>query len=96
MAEERFATKDEILKAIKESYKKKKISYKEFMVQINKVEKHYDEWKKGYEAERGINNEIDMTNEELAIGKRLTELQVKKDNILDKEKVLIDEEKADD
>ena len=96
MAEERFATKDEILKAIKESYKKKKISYKEFMVQINKVEKHYDEWKKGYEAERGINNEIDMTNEELAIGKRLTELQVKKDNVLDKEKVLIDEEKADD
>ena len=96
MEKERFATKEEILNAIKQSYKKKKISYKEYMVQINKVEKHYDEWKKGYEAERGINNEIDMTNEELAIGKRLSELQVKKDNVLDKEKDLIDEEKADD
>lgn len=96
MAEERFATKEEVLKAIKEAYKKKKISYKEYMVQINKVEKHYEEWKRGYEAERGINNEIDMTNEELAIGKRLSELQVKKDNVLDKEKDLIDEEKADD
>jgi hypothetical protein len=38
----------------------------------------------------------EMTNEELAIGKRLSELQVKKDNVLDKEKDLIDEEKADD
>ena len=89
MAEERFATKEEILTNLKKAYKANKLLYKDYMLQVKKTEKYYDEWKAEYERARYGNTssdtEIDMTNEELAIGKRLTELQTKKETVEEQE-----------
>ena len=73
MEGQRFATKEEVLKNLKDMYKKKRLTYKQYMVEVHRAENHYDEWKAQYEAANGESNEIDMTNEELAIGKRLSE-----------------------
>ena len=78
MAEERFATKEEILKNLKKQYKQHRITYKQYMVELHRTEKHYDEWLAEYEKSQGNDSgEYDMTNEELAIGKRMSELQEK-------------------
>lgn len=82
----RFATKDEILKNYKKALKNHKITYKEYMVEVHRVEKYYDKWKSEYEKTvegKDSSPEIDMTNEELAIGKRLSELQEKPLNLND-------------
>ena len=74
--EERFATKEEILKGLKKQYNNHRISYKEYMLQVKKTEKYYDKWLAEYE-ERKNGPKIDTTNEELAIGKKMDELQNK-------------------
>ena len=104
MEGQRFATKEEVLKNLKDMYKKKRLTYKQYMVEDNRTEKHYDEWKAQYDAANGGNNEIDMTNEELAIGKRLTDLQSKpvtvqeqeaNEEIVDEQGEIINEENSD-
>lgn len=104
MEGQRFATKEEVLKNLKDMYKKKRLTYKQYMVEVNRTEKHYDEWKAQYDAANGGNNEIDMTNEELAIGKRLTDLQSKpvtvqeqeaNEEIVDEQGEIINEENSD-
>jgi hypothetical protein len=77
MEEQRFATKEEILKNLKQQYKKRRLTYKEYMVEVHRTEKHYDEWLAEYEKTYGNSSEYDMTNEELAIGQRMSELQGK-------------------
>ena len=91
--EERFATKEEILKNLKRQYTKHRISYKEYMLQVKKTEKYYDQWKADYEAQKnGVQpgQEYDTTNEELAIGKKMEELQSKPELIENQEKELLD------
>lgn len=93
--QQRFATKEEILKNLKKMYNSHRMTYKEYMLQVKKTEKYYDEWKADYDRQFGGDTTsetvIDMTNEELAIGKRLSELQDKQkpiskdENILDEE-----------
>lgn len=77
MAEERFATKEEILKNLKKAYNAHRLTYKQYMVEVNRTEKHYDEWVAEYKESKEEESKYDMTNEELAIGKRMEELQAK-------------------
>ena len=104
MEGQRFATKEEVLKNLKDMYKKKRLTYKQYMVEVHRTEKHYDEWKAQFDAANGENNEIDMTNEELAIGKRLSDLQSKpvtvqeqeaNEEIVDEQGEIINEENSD-
>ena len=104
MEGQRFATKEEVLKNLKDMYKKKRLTYKQYMVEVHRAENHYDEWKAQYEAANGGSNEIDMTNEELAIGKRLSDLQSKpvtvqeqeaNEEIVDEQGEIINEENSD-
>jgi hypothetical protein len=96
MEGQRFATKEEVLKNLKDMYKKKRLTYKQYMVEVNRTEKHYDEWKAQYDAANGGNNEIDMTNEELAIGKRLNDLQSKPVTVQEQEANVENEEIVDE
>ena len=50
-----------------------------------KTEKYYDQWLKDYENQKNGVSEVDTTNEELAIGQRLTDLQSKKTTIQEQE-----------
>lgn len=82
----RLATKEEVLKNIKKAYNQHKLSYKEYMLEVKRTEKYYDSWKTALEESvNKQNEEIDMTNEELAIGQRLTDLQSKKTTIQEQE-----------
>lgn len=81
---ERFATKDEILKNLKKAYKSRRLTYKDYMLEVNRTEKHYDEWLAAYEKANG-ETKYDMTNEELAIGKRMEELQAKPTSVQEQE-----------
>ena len=83
----RLATKEEILKNLKKTYNKRKMSYKEYILEVKKVEKYYDKWKEEFNKTTNQNNgeNIDMTNEELAIGKRLSELQTNTKTIQEQE-----------
>lgn len=105
--EERFATKQEILKGLRRQYNNHRISYKEYMLQVKKTEKYYDQWLKDYENQKNGVSEVDTTNEELAIGKKLNELQTKEtpvqsvdetpyEEVNSDEKTTPDEEKTED
>lgn len=96
MEGQRFATKEEVLKNLKDMYKKKRLTYKQYMVEVNRTEKHYDEWKAQYDAANGESNKIDMTNEELAIGKRLNDLQSKPTTVQEQETSVENEETVDE
>lgn len=96
MEGQRFATKEEVLKNLKNMYKKKKLTYKQYMVEVNRTEKHYDEWKAQFDAMNNGENKIDMTNEELAIGKRLSDLQSKPVTVQEQEANVENEETVDE
>ena len=107
---ERFATKEEILKNLKKQYNNHRISYKEYMLQVKKTEKYYDQWLNEYENHKNGVSEYDTTNEELAIGKKMDELQNKVkpiqeqteeeeitfEEVMPEEKSTIDEEKIEE
>ena len=68
----KLMSKEEMLKNVKENYKKHRITYKQFMVDTKRIEKHYDEWEKEFNEEINKNNptqpvtnetETDKTNE---------------------------------
>lgn len=96
MAEEkRFATKEEILKNLKKQYKLRRLTYKEYMVEVHRTEKHYDEWLAEFEKSQNGENEYDMTNEELAIGKRMSELQNKQTPVSDVDEQEVSEQNVE-
>lgn len=94
--EERFATKQEILKGLRRQYNNHRISYKEYMLQVKKTEKYYDQWLKDYENQKNGVSKVDTTNEELAIGKKLDELQTKETPVQSVDEIPYEEVNSDE